>query len=182
MILCLTGMPGSGKTTAAEIFARRGFEVVEGSAVIKEEMRKRGIAVNPKSVEIFAKRMKAEHGKDVFANMTGKLMKKMLDDRNILFVGARSISELEAIERAVGIKLKLIALTTPQKTRFKRLSERKVLGIKSPDVLLLKDRSNIDMGMLELVKRANYLVSNTGSRKELEESINELIGLIGDEE
>lgn len=175
-------MPGSGKTTAAEIFARRGFEVVEGSTVIKEEMKKEGITVNPKNVEIFANRMKAEQGKDVFANMTGKKIRAMLDDHNLLFVGARSIAEFEAIERAVGIKLRLIALTTPQKMRFKRLSERKILGIKSPEVLLLKDKSNIDQGMLELIKRADYLVSNTGSRKELEESINELIGKIGEDE
>lgn len=182
MIICLTGMPGSGKTTAARIFAKRGFEVVEGSTVIKQEMRKRGITVNPRNVELFAKKMKNEHGKDVFAKMTGRRIGEMLDDTNILFVGARSIAEFEAIEWAVGIRLKLIALTTPQKIRFKRLSERKILGIRSQDVLLLKDKSNIDQGMLQLVKRADYLVSNTGSRKELEASINELIGKMGEDE
>ncbi len=175
-------MPGSGKTTAAEIFAKNGFEVVEGSTVIKEEMKRKGIEITPESVEIFANKMKSENGKEVFAVMTGKKIKAMLDDHNILSVGSRSIAEFEAIEKAVGVDLKLIVLTTPQKLRFKRLSERKVLGIKSPDVLLLKDKSNVDMGMLELMERADYLISNTGSRKELEESIHELLEKLGETE
>ena len=70
MILCLTGMPGSGKSTAAEIFAKMGFEVIEGSAIIKEEMRRKGIRVTPESVEVFANRVKSERGKAAFAIMT----------------------------------------------------------------------------------------------------------------
>jgi dephospho-CoA kinase len=182
MILCLTGMPGSGKSTAAAIFAKMGFGVVEGSAVIKEEMRRQGIRVNPKSVEEFTIRMKAEHGREFFAVMTGRRLKERLDDHNFLVVGMRSLSEFEAIERAVGMDFKLIALVTPQKLRFKRLSERKILGIKSPEVLLLKDQSNIGQGMPELIERADYLISNTGSKGELEESIRELLAKVSGED
>jgi dephospho-CoA kinase len=175
-------MPGSGKTTAAEIFSRMGFEVVEGSTIIKEEMKKKGIAVSPESVEAFANKMKNEHGKDVFAIMTGKRLRERLDSNNFLVVGPRSLAEFEAFERAVGMNLRLIALMSPQKTRFNRLSTRKVLGIKSPYVLMLKDKSNIGMGISELIDRADYVISNTGSKKELEESIRELLMKLGDTE
>jgi dephospho-CoA kinase len=175
MIICLTGMPGSGKTTAAEIFSKRGFEIVEGSTLIKEEMVRLGIKVDPESVEKFTLKMKAEHGKEYFAVMTGEKLKPRLDDHNFLLVGFRSIAEKEAAQRALGMNMQLIVLMSPQKTRFKRLSERKILGIKSPEVLLLKDKSNTDQGIEELMDKADYMISNTGSKKELEESIDELL-------
>jgi dephospho-CoA kinase len=175
MILCLTGMPGSGKSTAADIFAKMGFDVIEGSAIIKEEMRKKGIEVTSESVEVFANKVKSEKGKAAFAIMTGEKVREAVEDHNILVVGMRSTAEFEAMERAAGSRIPLIEIIAPTKTRFKRLSERKVLGIKTQEIFILKDKSNISQGMPELLEKADYVISNTGSKTELKESIHELL-------
>ncbi len=168
-------MPGSGKSTAAQIFAKLGFEVVEGSSVIKEEMRKRGMKVTPETVEAFANRMKSEKGKAVFAVMTGKRIRVNLDGNDILLVGFRSIAEFETVEREIGYKVPLIVVMTPLKLRFKRLSQRKVFAIKSPELFTMRDRSSLGQGIGKLMGKADYVISNTGSKKELAESIHELL-------
>lgn len=179
MILCLTGLPGSGKSTAAEVFSKMGFEVMELSGVIKEEMQRRGVTVTNESLEEFANRMKKENGRDVFAVMMGEKLRKR-NDSNILVVGFRSLQEFETMERIVGEDLPLIVVSTPQKLRFKRLSERKNLPIKSLDAFMMREKSNIQMGILDLMERADFIVSNSGSREELKESIDDLIEKIGE--
>ncbi len=180
MILCLTGMPGSGKSTAARIFSRKGFEVMEMSGIIKEEMRRLKIRVNPESVEEFVNKEKAERGKDVFAVMMGKRLRGL--GHNVLVIGFRSVAEFETVERAVGMKLPLIAISSPEKLRFRRLSGRRTLPVKSPEKFRMRERSNIRMGILEVLARADYLVANTGTRKEFDESIEELIRRIAETE
>lgn len=175
MILCLTGLPGSGKSTAAEIFTEMGFEVIEGSTVIKEEMRKSGIEVTPESVEAFASKMKSERGKDYFAVITGKLLKSRDDGKDLLILGMRSVSEFDAVEAALGIDIPLIVVTLPDKARFDRLSHRRVLPIKSMDTMVMRDRSNLRMGIGELFDRVDYMISNSGTKRDLEESIRELL-------
>lgn len=152
------------------------------STIIKGEMAKRGIEINNSTIEDFANKMKAEGGKDVFAVMMGEKLKEAADSRNILVVGFRSVAEFETVERTLGFDIPLIELLAPQKLRFERLSERSTLPIQSIDVLLMRDRSNIRMGILELFEHADYVVSNTGSKDELKESIEELILKLGEKE
>ncbi len=182
MILCLTGLPGSGKSTAAEIFSRMGFEVFEGSTAIKDEMKKKGAEITPSNIESFTNKMKSEHGKAFFAAITGERVKAAEQDHDILVIGFRSVAEFEELERVLGSNIPLIVLTTPEGMRFERLSERKVMAIKSKDEFITRDRSNIGQGILKLIGRADYLISNTGSKDELEESIIELLEQIGDKE
>jgi dephospho-CoA kinase len=182
MILCLTGLPGSGKSTAAAIFEQFGFEVFEGSTAIKEEMKKHGVEITPSNIESFTNKMKTERGKAFFAAITGERVKEAGQDHDILVIGFRSVAEFEELERVLGSKIPLIVLTTPEGLRFERLSERKIMAIKSKDEFITRDRSNIGQGILKLIEKADYLISNTGSKDELEESILELLEKIGDNE
>ncbi|MDE1865280.1 MAG: AAA family ATPase [Candidatus Micrarchaeota archaeon] len=181
MILCLTGMPGSGKTTAAGIFEKMGFEVIELSGIIKAEMTSRGIKPTNRSIEDFANKMKASHGSDFFSARVGKMLKAK-SESDVLVVGFRSIAEFESVERAAGSQLVLIVVSVPQRLRFKRLSERKELPIKGIEQLIMRDKSNIGMGILNLLDHADFVVSNTGTKKELEASIHEVLDRIGEAE
>lgn len=178
MITCLTGLPGSGKSTAAKLFSRGGFKVYEISGIIKAEMRRRRIAINPMGIEAFVNKEKKEHGEDVFALMMGRMLENAKG--KILVVGFRSIAEFEAVERLAGARLPLIALYTPERTRFKRVSGRKVFPIKNMAEFMMRERSNLDMGIGALIRRADYVVSNAGSLKDFKESIGELITIMGE--
>jgi dephospho-CoA kinase len=182
MILCLTGFPGSGKSTAARIFSESGFEVIEGSAAIREQMRKKGIRITAKSMEEFANRMKREKGKAVFGTMAAEKLKEVPDNRNVLVVGTRSVAEFEAVERAAGSRISIVVLAAPQEIRFKRLSERQRSPVKSVDTMQMRDQSNIGMGILELFERADFVISNTGTVAELRQSIRELLGKLDKQE
>lgn len=180
MIICLTGMPGSGKSTAAKIFEKAGFEVFEGSATIKEEMKKRGIEITSENIETFTNKMKNENGKEFFAAITGKKVLAASQDHDILVIGFRSTAEFGELKRVVGSDIPLIVLTSPESIRFERLSERKEVAIKSKEAFLTRDKGNIGQGIDKLMETADYLISNTGSKSELEESILELLTKLGD--
>src|ERR671932_710657 len=60
LIVCITGMPGAGKSTIAESLRKKGFYVISMGDVIREEARQRNL--------------------DPTDNNLGKLMLKLRDD------------------------------------------------------------------------------------------------------
>ena len=71
MIVCITGMPGSGKSVAADIMKKRGFKVLEMGNVVREMMRKKGIKITNKSIREFALRLREEGGRTAVASVVG---------------------------------------------------------------------------------------------------------------
>ena len=70
--LALVGMPGAGKTICAEHLARRGFFTLRFGAVVVDEVRRRGLEVNPSNERIVREELRdttrhAGHGDNLAA-------------------------------------------------------------------------------------------------------------------
>lgn len=173
MIIGLTGLPGSGKSTAAEILHEMGFEISELSSTIKEMMIEKKIEITPSSIIEFSLLMKHEHGADVFAKIKAKQLKGHLG--NIAIVGFRSINEVNAIRAELDSRLIMVAIVAGDDTRYERLHDRKEFKVNDKEDFNMRDKKNIAMGIKETIDSADYIISNSGTLDELKISIGQVI-------
>ncbi len=173
MIIGLTGLPGSGKSTAAQILQGMGFEISELSSTIKEMMAEKKMEITPSSIIEFSLLMKREFGADVFAKIKAKQLKGHLG--NIAIVGFRSNGEVNAIRSELDSKLIMVAIVAGDEMRYGRLHDRKEFNVKNREDFKLRDEKNILMGIKETIDSADYIISNSGTLEELKSSIEQVI-------
>jgi len=169
MLILITGLPGSGKTVVARILKQKGFEMIEMGNIA------RVLAKNQKmSVDEFAKFARKKYGKNFFAKKVVELIekrKKRNKKKNFVISGLRNLEELEEF-RKLDKNAKLIAVTAPKELRMKRLLRRKR---KTQKEIQARDKKEIALGMLKLIKNADFVIANTSTKKELRKNVEEIL-------
>ena len=112
LIICVIGLPGSGKSTFAKVGQEMGYKYIRMGECVLEEARKMGWKTegNPdfRFVE-FADEMRKERGDTFAADLTSGWIHENCELDDILFVdGCRSIDEY-AVFRDMFNNVKMIA-------------------------------------------------------------------------
>jgi len=165
-IICITGMPLSGKTTASMFLKEIGFHVISmGDVVRKLYFNEKSYA---KKLEDFIVEKRNEMGKDYFARMCEEEIKK---SNNITVIdGVRSIEEAEYFSK-IG-KVSLIAIHASPTTRFKRALERK----REDDPIDFnefkkRDMRELSFGLGNLISLSDYMIVNEYDKKYLKDNV-----------
>ncbi|MEM4298410.1 MAG: AAA family ATPase, partial [Nitrososphaerota archaeon] len=69
LILCITGMPGAGKTTAARALQRLGFELISLGDVVREEASRRGLEPTDANLGSIMLQLREESGPGIIAQL-----------------------------------------------------------------------------------------------------------------
>jgi dephospho-CoA kinase len=157
-IVAITGMPGAGKSTAAEALVSRGWTRVVMGDVIRGETKRRGLepdAVNTGKVMI---QLRRERGDSAVADLCLETMEKARAEK-VVVDGIRSMSEVEAFRRKAAVVL--VAVHASPARRFQLLKERG----RSDDPLTLemfaaRDRRELEVGIGNAVALADETISN----------------------
>ncbi|MCL4387915.1 AAA family ATPase [Candidatus Marsarchaeota archaeon] len=176
MIICITGMPGAGKSLVGEMLAAKGFKEVEMSAAVKEKMAEKGIEVNKDSIRDFSLNSRKEYGNDVVARWTIEKIKR-LPEKDILIVGLRSADEAKYFKTLESVTI--ISVVAPKMMRFDRLVERK----RDDDPKNYSDFQNREekekqFGIASAMEHAKYTIRNSGSIEELKGKVEKILGEI----
>ncbi|MCR6623472.1 MAG: AAA family ATPase [archaeon YNP-WB-062] len=168
MIICLTGMPGSGKTTISEIVKEMGIPVIVMGDVVREEARIRGIEPTPKNLGKLMIEMREKMGANVIAKRCVDKIKE-LNSKIVLVEGVRSLEEVEEF-RKVG-DAKIIAVHSSPKTRYERLSRRgRSDDPKSWEEFRERDLRELDVGIGRVISLADEIIINEGTLEDLKEN------------
>lgn len=184
MILVVVGLPGSGKSTVAETLREGGFDVIEYGDIWRELLKKAKIPLNdPRATREFTRRLREEHGKDIYSRYAVKKIKKSM--KHVVLMGVRSTYELDYLKKKVeGIKI--IAIKSPFETRFERMKERgkpedpknitdfRWLNTREKRGFL-PDKKEEKHGVVVIMNMADYSLSNTGTKEELKNRLMELL-------
>jgi len=173
-IICITGMPGAGKTTAISRLNSLEFQSISMGDVVREEAKKRGFGLDAEGQRMTQKLLREESGPSAIAELCSrKIVEK--DMKRVVVDGVRSIDEVKTFGK-VGIVKVLCIHASPSK-RFQYLSRR---GRKDDP----KDKSEFDkrdstellLGVGNVIALADRVVENELiSVEELQRSVEKIV-------
>lgn len=175
-VLVLTGMPGSGKSTAVELAKAKGLPVFRMGDAVWAEVRSRGLELENAVVGRIANEMRQKHGPGIWAERTLECIRKAKPSKLIIIDGCRSTFELDVFHKEFGADLYIVAIIATQKTRFKRLKARaRADDIKTLADLRARDERERKWGLDVVIKAAQIKFRNEGSETELKNNMGRVI-------
>ncbi|MBU3957511.1 MAG: AAA family ATPase [Nanoarchaeota archaeon] len=165
LILCIIGLPGAGKTTVAGII-RKKFSacLFESGDVIREEVRRRGLRYTKENDRKIAEWFHAGRERLIISRLSDRM--KTCGGKIIVaegFFAPEEISMLGNIGKTV-----LIAVAAPSAVRYRREMLRRRFSGESEKYLRERDRRELSEGLGKLLKKSDYKLPNSTTRKELE--------------
>lgn len=165
-VVGFTGMPGSGKSVAAQAARDLGIPVVRMGDCIWEEVRSRGLPLVDEVVGGVAHEMRERHGPGIWAERTLEKVRKLGAD-TVVIDGVRSMSEVDVFHRGLGSDFTLVALHASPRTRHARLLQRRREDeAATHDAVVARDRRELGWGIGEVIALADVVMVNDGRKTE----------------
>ncbi|NIM47164.1 MAG: AAA family ATPase [Candidatus Aenigmarchaeota archaeon] len=162
-LIVIVGLPGSGKSTAAE-FIKREFnaDIVHSGDIIREEVKRRGLEYTPENdaliADWFNKTKKRE--RQLVQRVWDKI--KYSEKDLVVVEGFRATENIKILEEIAKIKPIVIAIIASFNVRVQRELKRGRFGKKqSINYLKLREKQEKSHGIEKLIKAADYTIDNS---------------------
>jgi dephospho-CoA kinase len=158
LIVCLTGMPGAGKSTIADALKSKGFDKIVMGDAIRAEATRRKIDPTGENLGKLMLEIREKNGLGAVAELIKDQIVNSKSDV-ILIDGVRSIPEVEILKKFGTVKI--LAIHASSDTRFGFLTNRK----RSDDPenrgeFVKRDSRELGVGMSESIALADETISN----------------------
>jgi dephospho-CoA kinase len=163
LIVCLTGMPGAGKSTVAASLKEKGFLVITMGDIVREEAKQQNLEPNDTNLGNLMLKLRKNLGTGAIAHLILRRVEREYTSSNIcdciVIDGIRSICEVEVL-KTIG-KVKLLAIHASAITRFEHLKGR--ARSDAPLIinhLTIRDKRELAVGISEAIALADETLSN----------------------
>lgn len=183
-IVGLVGLPGAGKTTAADYLEKKGFSHVILSDFIKEEARKSGREViTREDLQEYGNRMRETYGPQILAQLASKKIRQN-GFRRVVIDGIRNLYEVAFLQ--VENHFTLVGITAGPKIRYERLTQRRNRPHEETYEEFLEHEHREDalgsreigLRVRECLKKAKYTISNNTTRDAFLTSLDAFVKLL----
>lgn len=165
IIICLTGMPGAGKSTVANSLKDKGFLVITMGDVIREEALRLNLDLNDTNLGKLMIKMRNEIGPGAIAELVIKKIKAEVGSTGsgnptvVVVDGVRSIAEIKVLKRIGDVRL--LAIHASADIRFVHIKERRRTDAPlAQNDFQERDRRELDVGISEAIALADEAISN----------------------
>lgn len=174
IVICITGMPGSGKNIIRQIIQDLDYNIFVMGDEVRDEARLRNMAPTPSNLGDIMIQIRKEEGPDVLARRCIPKMKSA-DSKVVIVDGVRSLCEVERFRKEFP-RLRIIAIHSSPRTRFKRLMKRR----RSDDPcnwksFLRRDKRELSVGLGCVVATSDYVVINEGTKIQLKNRLYKIL-------
>jgi dephospho-CoA kinase len=174
VVIGLTGMPGSGKSTVNQIFSEQGYPTIVMGDFVRREAKKLGLKATRKNLAMLMIHMREKGGPATLAKCTIPEVKK-LNSPIVLIDGIRNIVEVEEFRNHFS-DFRLIAIHSPSKLRFKRLLKRRRKDDPTSwESFTKRDCEESKVGLSGVIEIADKVIENLGSLKDFEIKVRRLL-------
>jgi dephospho-CoA kinase len=175
IIVCLTGMPGAGKSTIASSLKEKGFLVITMGDAVREEAKRQNLEPTDCNLGTLMLKLRTELGPGAIAHLILRKMEKDTNRKIVIIDGIRSMPEVDIL-KSVGY-VKLLAIHASTNTRFIYTKER--ARFDSPSSIqdfVVRDKRELTVGISEAIALADETLSNNElTVEELKEKAFEII-------
>lgn len=160
LIVCLTGMPGAGKSTVASFLHDKGFVAITMGDAVRDEAKRQGLEPTDAHLGKLMLKLRQDLGQGAVAHLIlQKLERDGNSDNDVVIDGIRSISEVEVLKKVGHVKL--LAIHASPGIRFKHLVER---GRSDAPIdtneFTRRDQRELSIGISEAIALADETISN----------------------
>jgi dephospho-CoA kinase len=158
LIVCLTGMPGSGKSTIVSALKSKGIETLNLGDGVRAEAKRRNLEPSGENLGKIMLQLREKNGPGAIANLLTDQIQN--SKSNIIIVdGVRSIAEIEVLKNVGSVKLLSIEATA--ETRFKFLKARgRSDDPETKEKFAERDNREISVGIDKSISIADETISN----------------------
>ena len=175
MIMGLTGTMSAGKGEVVKYLKSKGFEHYVYSDILKEIAEQRNIEPTRENLQKLGNDIKKEERN--LGILSKKIIEKIETDKAIAD-GVRNPDEIRELRKKKAI---ILAITAPQRLRFKRLKERNREGdpktfseFKRLDNLENRGKTK-GQEINKCLKMADFTIVNDGSLEELRKKVDGIL-------
>jgi len=158
LIVCITGMPGSGKSTIVSALKSKGIETLNLGDGVRAEAKRRNLEPSGDNLGKLMLQLREKNGPGAIANLLTDQIQN--SKSNIIIVdGVRSIAEIEVLKNVGSVKLLSIEATA--ETRFKFLKARgRSDDPETKEKFAERDNREISVGIDKSISIADETISN----------------------
>ena len=164
LIVCLTGMPGAGKSTIAEGLKPKGYEIINMGNAVREEAKRRNLEPSRSNLGKLMLDLREKNGPGAVA----ELIKEQIENSSsnvILIDGVRSNDEIDVLRKFGNVKLLAIHASTD--TRFDFLQKRgRSDDPQTKEHFEERDNRELGVGISNPIALSDDAISNTGLTKD----------------
>lgn len=175
-ILGITGMPGSGKSTAVDFLAQKGFNVIRFGDITREELQKRNWMINEQNEKEIRNNLRQQYGKGAYAILSLEKIKILLNQTSkIVIDGIYSWEEVEILKKEFSF-FYVCAMVADKWLRYQRLAKRKVRPLLSKEAESRDYDEIYRLNKAPTLALADYFIDNNfQSKKKLYKNIEKLL-------
>ena len=165
LMICITGMPGAGKSTVATLLRNYGFSVITMGDAVREEAKLHNLEMTDANLGNLMLELRKDLGPAAIAYL---ILKKIHRDSNfkgdIVIDGLRCIDEVKVL-KTMGC-VKLLAIHASSETRYNHIKQRGRADVPLNDSdFIIRDKRELDVGISEVIALSDEVVSNNNLTK-----------------
>nr|MDO8110350.1 AAA family ATPase [Candidatus Sigynarchaeota archaeon] len=168
-VIGIVGMPGAGKSSCIEHLQReRGAKVVNMGDMVREQVTKAGLAINPDTLGKMAEELRKKRGLDVVAQLTAEKVSAIAGSDDLVIIdGLRSMQEVAFFRKRW--RFPVLAVHSPPRVRHQRLLARQRADDSSdPEYYAKREARELKFGIAEVIVLADEMIVNSASTTEQE--------------
>jgi dephospho-CoA kinase len=174
LVVCVTGMPGAGKSTASEISASMGYEVFRMGDDVRMEAERRKLPLTDENLGAVMLQLRQSGGPVAIARLCEQRIEKNSKASYVLIDGIRNMNEFLEFKK-LGLAV-LVSIHASPERRFKFLQLRgRSDSPASFESFEARDRRELSVGIGEAIALADEVIINSGSVDELMRGVSELL-------
>ena len=172
-IICIAGLIGSGKDTAAEYISREyDYKIIDYASMLREICRREGLELTRDNLQ----NLRIKYGNTFLAEEAVKRINDSAES-NIILTPMRRSEDFEIPKAEFSDKLKLVVIESNAIIRFNRLKSR---GRENDpkdfeEFQRQEKRENEIFNFNKTFSYADFTIENNGTIKELEKKIDKVM-------
>ncbi|HID08676.1 TPA: flagellar hook-basal body complex protein FliE [Candidatus Micrarchaeota archaeon] len=164
MIICVAGMPGSGKGVFKKAAEALGIPRISMGDIVRRETARRGLTPDYHNTARIMLELRREAGPEVFAKLTWEEVSSAKEPA-ILIDGVRSLDEVDYFKQFGDTVV--VAVHSSPRTRFERLRKRgRPDDVKTYEEFEERDARELSVGLGSVIALADYMLVNEGISEE----------------
>lgn len=174
-VVCLTGMPGAGKSTVANFLKEKNFHLITMGDVIREKAIERNLPLNDKNLGELMKNLRKQHGNEIVAKL---IVQKIKESKSVNFIvvdGIRSYTEFIVLKKIGFVRLLAIHASSDIRYDHIKLRDRSDSPV-NHEKFLQRDEREMSVGISKAIALADESISNNNlTLTELENNVEEIV-------